>query len=205
MRADGDLDAQAIVAFTLAVLGMVGAGGALSGAAVATLGAEDTVEITTSVIGVFVVAAVTPIVAGITAWSAKNRIDRAKRPVGGYGLATAAQTFVVLALLTLVVSAFTLWAETDVEFAGADTTADEPPAESQVWGPGDHFVPEDMPPGFYRAQGGQGCFWQRLASYDFTPAGDGDVIADGTDPFVEIESGDAGFFSEGCGTWRRSG
>jgi hypothetical protein len=66
---------------------------------------------------------------------------------------------------------------------------------------GIHQVGADIPPGTYRSEGVDGCYWARLAGF----SGElDDIIANGnaSDPIVvTIKRRDKGFESSGCGTW----
>jgi hypothetical protein len=65
--------------------------------------------------------------------------------------------------------------------------------------------PGGVPAGRYVAPGGPGCTWQRLRGLSGAP---GDVAAGGGGParvIVDLQAGDAGFFSTGCGVWAAHG
>lgn len=67
-------------------------------------------------------------------------------------------------------------------------------------------VGTDVQPGTYRNSGSaSGCYWERLSGFGGTPA---DLIANGLSEdqqIVTILDTDAGFKSEDCGTWFRTG
>lgn len=68
------------------------------------------------------------------------------------------------------------------------------------WAVGSQIVP-----GRYRASGGNSCYWERLAGF----SGEfGDIITNGVGDgqvIVEINPGDAGFHTSGCGTFELVG
>ena len=70
-------------------------------------------------------------------------------------------------------------------------------------GDGTFRVPQEVKPGTYRTSGEDGCYWARLRNL----SGDFDAItANGnTDgpTTVQIRSGDKGFETRRCGTWRK--
>lgn len=74
---------------------------------------------------------------------------------------------------------------------------------ARSFGDGTHRIPNDIDPGTYRASGGKNCYWERLRNFN----GDlNSIIANGIGsphPIVTIESTDAGFSSQRCGTWDR--
>lgn len=66
-------------------------------------------------------------------------------------------------------------------------------------GDGTYRVPEDIPPGLYRTDGGPNCHWERIDSA-------GVVVAEGDDTkpvVVGIRKSDKEFRSDGCGRWRQ--
>lgn len=69
-----------------------------------------------------------------------------------------------------------------------------------IWN-GTWRVGEDIDAGSYRTQGGDFCYWERLSGF----SGEfGDIITNGipTGPStITIAASDAGFSSQGCGTW----
>lgn len=70
-----------------------------------------------------------------------------------------------------------------------------------VFGEGTFIVGDEIQPGIYRAEGGDFCYWERMAGF----SGDFDeIIANGNGPAatVEIIAGDEGFTSTSCGDWR---
>jgi hypothetical protein len=96
----------------------------------------------------------------------------------------------------------------------APTTAPRPtatfpptPCCARTFGDGTYRVGIDIPPGTFRTEGtfytaGQ-CVWQRLSG--FSGSLDDQIEIGGTEssrPIVTILPSDAGFSTEGCGTWR---
>jgi hypothetical protein len=82
-------------------------------------------------------------------------------------------------------------------------------AQAPSWariGPGLFAVGAGATPiGRYVAPGGPGCSWQRLRGLSGAP---GDVAASGSGParvIVDLQAGDAGFWSAGCGMWAAHG
>jgi hypothetical protein len=74
-------------------------------------------------------------------------------------------------------------------------------------GEGTYIVGTDIAPGSWQATSGTNCYWARLSGFGGTEA---EVIVEdlanqGRIPVVEIAATDAGFSSNGCGLWRRSG
>lgn len=71
------------------------------------------------------------------------------------------------------------------------------------FGDGTYRVGSDIDPGTYRAPGGNSCYWERLSGF----GGDlNDIITNEVavkNPVVTIEASDAGFSTDGCGTWER--
>jgi hypothetical protein len=71
-----------------------------------------------------------------------------------------------------------------------------------TFGPGDHIVGVDVQPGTYRTRSTQVfCYWERVSGFGGTLD---EIIANGTGGgyfIVTIGAGDAGFSSDGCGTW----
>jgi len=87
------------------------------------------------------------------------------------------------------------WAKADGPFdkkIGVNTAGE--------FGNGDYRVGPDIAAGNYTATNAAGCHWARLSGFGGQQT---DVIASslGTDS-VTIASGDAGFSSTGCGTWK---
>ncbi|HEX2856553.1 MAG TPA: hypothetical protein VHO26_03600 [Propionibacteriaceae bacterium] len=73
------------------------------------------------------------------------------------------------------------------------------------FGPGTMIVNTDIAPGVWRAAGGSSCYWVRLSGFN---ADASTVLANDfgvTSPTVSIQASDAGFYSEGCGTWTKIG
>ena len=81
----------------------------------------------------------------------------------------------------------------------SDLATDDAPL--QMFGDGAYLVGVDIEPGRY-ALGAyvDACEWSRVSA--FRGVGE-DVIIAARAPFVDIEPGDAGFLSRGCGTWSR--
>jgi hypothetical protein len=79
------------------------------------------------------------------------------------------------------------------------------PGARETMGDGTWRVGEEVVPGTYRSPGGGNCYWERLSNF----SGDlGGIIANGfadRNPTVAIASSDAGFSTDGCGTWTRIG
>jgi len=76
------------------------------------------------------------------------------------------------------------------------------PATRVQFGPGTYRIGVDLPPGVYRTDGGQNCFWARLRSLsgsaDSVIAGD---HTEGAPATVGIEPSDAAFTTDGCAAW----
>jgi hypothetical protein len=71
------------------------------------------------------------------------------------------------------------------------------------FGSGTWIVGTDIAAGTWRAPGGDGCYWERLSGFSGTFD---DLVTNDfgpTSPTVTIESGDAGFKSDDCGTWSK--
>jgi hypothetical protein len=71
-------------------------------------------------------------------------------------------------------------------------------------GDGDFRVGPEVPAGTYRATTPQTCNWQRVRSFGYlVPVSERytNVIASGTSDVVEIQPGDLGFVTSGCGAW----
>jgi hypothetical protein len=77
---------------------------------------------------------------------------------------------------------------------------------SAPFGSGKVIVGVDAAPGTWRnSDSSGGCYWARLSGFGGTF---GDIIANGyanSPQIVTIAPGDAGFESNGCGTWNRIG
>lgn len=71
---------------------------------------------------------------------------------------------------------------------------------------GTYIVGTDVEPGTYQASSGELCSWLRLAGFRFSRRDiiERGFVRRGVPPTVRIESGDAGFSSSGCGTWRQT-
>ena len=70
---------------------------------------------------------------------------------------------------------------------------------------GMYIVGTDIAPGIWRAPGGDGCYWARLAGFSGRLA---DIIANDFEPAnatVQISPGDKGFETNECGTWTKIG
>lgn len=79
---------------------------------------------------------------------------------------------------------------------------DEP---ATTFGEGAVVVGVHAGPGTYAAPGGDGCYWARLSGFGGTM---GEVIANDLPSgraIVTISASDAGFRSNGCGTWEKTG
>lgn len=80
----------------------------------------------------------------------------------------------------------------------AITSSPDSPFGDGMW-----IVGTDVAAGTWSAPGGPDCYWKRVSSF----TGDGDsIIANDfgtTAPIVTIDPADAGFASQGCGTWSR--
>ncbi|CAA9371093.1 MAG: hypothetical protein AVDCRST_MAG47-1233 [uncultured Nocardioidaceae bacterium] len=78
----------------------------------------------------------------------------------------------------------------------AGTVLEEVPGDG-IW-----IVGADLEPGTYVAEGGDWCLWQRLLA--FTPEHDS-IIKGGSSRRATIGPDDVGFYTEGCGSWTRTG
>jgi hypothetical protein len=78
-------------------------------------------------------------------------------------------------------------------------------SSAKTFGDGAHRISKgDVPPGTYRSQGGDGCYWERLK--DFT-GGLTSILANDNaqgPAVVTILPADKGFNSNSCGTWTSS-
>jgi hypothetical protein len=73
------------------------------------------------------------------------------------------------------------------------------------FGDGTYIVGTDIAPGRWRAEGGSGCYWERLSGFGGTLD---EIIANdfgSATPVVEIRATDKGFTTSDCGTWTRIG
>ena len=84
---------------------------------------------------------------------------------------------------------------------------DQPASDHQEsrnrFGPGTYFIDMDVAPGVYRSSAAGQCSWARLGSFGGKAK---DAIETGSAvgrQQVTIVATDAGFTSEGCGTWTR--
>jgi hypothetical protein len=71
------------------------------------------------------------------------------------------------------------------------------------FGAGAYIVGTDIEPGTYRNSGGRNCYWERLRGFN---GGMNAIIANGgsnNPSIVTIAPTDAGFQSQGCGTWTK--
>jgi hypothetical protein len=93
----------------------------------------------------------------------------------------------------------------------AATTTTKPPAPKPTQPPaatieqGTWAVPDEVKPGTYVSDGGEGCYWARLR--DLT-GGINSIIANGGDvgrQRVTILRSDKGFETNECGVWRKVG
>lgn len=68
---------------------------------------------------------------------------------------------------------------------------------------GTHLVGTDIQPGTYRTEGGEGCYWQRLAGLSGTSADriTNDFSREKKQSYVTIEATDKAFETKRCGTW----
>lgn len=85
--------------------------------------------------------------------------------------------------------------------AWAEMTGGEVLDPAKIIQDGTWIVGTEVDPGTYRDSGGTSCYWERLSGFSGTSE---DRIANGfsdNQQIVTIEPGDAGFLSEGCGTW----
>lgn len=79
-----------------------------------------------------------------------------------------------------------------------------PPPPRSFAGSGAYRVPGQVPPGLYRSSAGSaGCYWERVS--DFSGSFES-VIAnyfgfDMSPIYARVKYGDAGFYTEDCGTW----
>lgn len=72
------------------------------------------------------------------------------------------------------------------------------------FGDGTYIVGTDIQPGTYRTGGGTMCYFERMSGFGGTFE---EIIANDTPAggaSVQIEAGDTGFSSTGCGTWTRT-
>jgi hypothetical protein len=80
----------------------------------------------------------------------------------------------------------------------------EPEPREPSFGDGTHQVGTDVQPGIYRTRAGSpNCYWERLRNFS---GGLNGILANGNTSapaIVTIEQTDAGFHSEGCGTWTK--
>jgi len=89
---------------------------------------------------------------------------------------------------------------TVVPTTAAPTTV---PGPKTTFGDGEYRVGSDIAAGTYRASGTGECYWARLKGF----SGDlDDILANnaGRPGIVTIAASDAGFKTEGCGTWSKS-
>ena len=85
------------------------------------------------------------------------------------------------------------------------TTAPPTTAAPAGFGDGTYVVGEDIDPGRYSAPGGEFCYWERLSGFGGTID---EIIANDISEgpaTVEIAGSDAGFSTNGCGTWTPAG
>jgi hypothetical protein len=76
-------------------------------------------------------------------------------------------------------------------------------ASNTSFGAGAYMVGTDMVPGTYRSSGGNNCYYERLRDFS---GGMNSIIANGNTnnpTIVTITPTDAGFQSQGCGTWTK--
>lgn len=94
-----------------------------------------------------------------------------------------------------------LEAAADAQEADAVAAAEDAAASSVTFGDGTWRVGEDIEPGTYRTGGNDFCYWERLSGFsgEFNDIITNDFSSGpGT---VTIQGSDAGFTSQGCGTW----
>lgn len=81
------------------------------------------------------------------------------------------------------------------------TTTTTRPAGRTLPGDGTFRLGVDLQPGTYRSPGGESCYWERLRGFGGDTA---DIIVNGAGILpqtVRIAPTDAGFRTQGCGTW----
>jgi hypothetical protein len=80
----------------------------------------------------------------------------------------------------------------------------QPEQENPAFGDGTYQVGTDLQPGTYRTrEGSANCYWERLKDFS---GGVNSILANGNTSapaIVTIEPTDAGFNSQGCGTWTK--
>ena len=74
-------------------------------------------------------------------------------------------------------------------------------AQYNSFGNGDWLVNMDIGPGVWKAPGGPGCQWARVSDFSGDLASERASDNGVTNPVVHIDSSDAGFITDGCGTW----
>lgn len=86
----------------------------------------------------------------------------------------------------------------------ATVTVTTTPTPQVAFRDGTYRVGVDVQPGTYQASGGGSlCYWARLSGFSGNLD---DIIANSTDQtIVTIEPTDAGFQSNGCGSWSKIG
>jgi len=79
--------------------------------------------------------------------------------------------------------------------------APEPEPADVGFGDGTYQVGSDVVPGTYRSEEATLCYWARLSGFGGELE---DILANGNQgpEIVTIAEGDAGFETQGCGTWR---
>ena len=85
----------------------------------------------------------------------------------------------------------------------------EPAPRAGTIPPGTWLVGEQVEPGVYAVDAGDGCYWERLSGFGGSVIDDvlaNDFVSGGGRQLVEIERSDVGFSNdEDCGTWRAVG
>jgi hypothetical protein len=71
------------------------------------------------------------------------------------------------------------------------------------FGDGSWIVNADVAAGRWTAPGGPSCLWERVSDFSGDPSALKATDSGTDNPIVDIQPGDAGFISYGCGTWTR--
>ncbi len=89
-----------------------------------------------------------------------------------------------------------------------DQSPESPPPAGTI-PPGTWLVGEQVEPGVYAVDAGDGCYWERLSGFGKSGVEGvlaNDFVSAGGRQLVEIERGDVGFSTnEDCGTWQAIG
>lgn len=83
------------------------------------------------------------------------------------------------------------------------TAAAVPAGPATTFGDGTYRVGKEIRPGTYKAAGGGGCYWERMRDFKGEL---GSILANENpsgSTTVTIKASDAGFKTDGCGTWHR--